>query len=334
MAFLSSFDFKFVDKSQIDAVVPSISIIAVQPDEWVEIETKNFPAADTFLVTMGAIGTKGIRGINVSTVYTGAGGSLIVRLQIPFALNGLEKIAVRLESSTSGYYAYSWFENSIGVVPITLAKLNTDQISINVEWPSELEVGETGIIKIAVYRKDTQSSIDQVLDGYDSISATPMPISGSQFASIEEEFGDDYTVCIVPKMILSHSVISVSDKDECFSLDTTYIVKEWIISPEKSGRQPVILRLDFSWVSRQDETGGGQTNQTIIWRESINIEVAKSPFIVLGQINLGALITALLIAITSSALAAPFLYRVFQDRKKSEDETLENDDSKPKILLP
>lgn len=93
-------------------IVPTFSITAVVKDTSVTILTANFPASDTFNVTMGAYGTQGIGGISVGTVNSGAGGSFTATFNIPAALTGSYKIATRLQSSTSGYYSYNWFYNN------------------------------------------------------------------------------------------------------------------------------------------------------------------------------------------------------------------------------
>jgi len=79
---------------------------------WVEIEPHNFPPNDTFVVRMGPIGTKGVNGWVVGTVTTDANGDLSqTRFPIhPYAW-GYPLVAIRLESPTSGYYAYNWFYN-------------------------------------------------------------------------------------------------------------------------------------------------------------------------------------------------------------------------------
>jgi hypothetical protein len=90
-------------------VIPTFVITAVKQDQWVEIQTDNFPAADHFTVTMGKMGSKGINGIIIGTTYSGSGGRFTMKYDIPPALKGLDQIALRLESSTTGYYAYNWF---------------------------------------------------------------------------------------------------------------------------------------------------------------------------------------------------------------------------------
>jgi hypothetical protein len=93
-------------------VVPTFTIDSVETDVSVTITTKNFPANDTFNVTMGEFGTKGIGGIAVGTQASGAGGSFTATFNIPGALAGRKLIAIRLESPTSGYYSYNWFYNN------------------------------------------------------------------------------------------------------------------------------------------------------------------------------------------------------------------------------
>ena len=93
-------------------VIPTFVISAVAKDQWVEIQTDNFPAKDNFVVTMGPMGSKGVGGIVIGTTYSGPGGRFTMKYDIPPALKGAYQIAIRLESPTSGYYAYNWFYNN------------------------------------------------------------------------------------------------------------------------------------------------------------------------------------------------------------------------------
>jgi uncharacterized membrane protein len=94
-------------------VIPTFSITGVVTDTSVTITTYNFPANDNFDVLMNYIGTRGVGGIKVATIASGAGGSFQATFNIPDALKGLYQIAIRLQSNTgSGYYAYNWFYNN------------------------------------------------------------------------------------------------------------------------------------------------------------------------------------------------------------------------------
>ena len=99
-------------------VIPTFTITAVVTNTSVSILTANFPASDTFNVTMGAFGTKGVGGILVGAVNSGAGGSFATAFSIPAALAGSYRIAIRLQSPTSGYYSYNWFYNNTSGAPV------------------------------------------------------------------------------------------------------------------------------------------------------------------------------------------------------------------------
>jgi hypothetical protein len=94
------------------AVVPTFTITAVVRNTSVSIQTANFPANDTFDVLMNQYGTQGVGGIKVGTLSTGAGGVLKATFNIPAALQGNWRIAIRLQSAKSGLFAYNWFYNN------------------------------------------------------------------------------------------------------------------------------------------------------------------------------------------------------------------------------
>jgi len=91
---------------------PYFFVDSVTKDQLVTIDAYNFPAGDTFTIAMGPYGSYGIGGIVVGTQTSGAGGSFTATYDIPDQLAGSYRIAIRLYSSTSGYYAYNWFYNN------------------------------------------------------------------------------------------------------------------------------------------------------------------------------------------------------------------------------
>lgn len=94
------------------STIPTFSIVSVVEDSKVTIKTYNFPKDVDFKVTMGKYGTMGIGGILITTTDSGEGGSLALTYDIPEALQGLDRIAIRLEATSGGYYAYNWFWNN------------------------------------------------------------------------------------------------------------------------------------------------------------------------------------------------------------------------------
>ena len=91
-------------------VIPSFTVLAVEEDESVTIQTLNFPAETRFQVRMGKAGTLGVDGILVETINSHNGGSFTATFEIPSRLHGEKQIALRLESQ-DGYYSYNWFNN-------------------------------------------------------------------------------------------------------------------------------------------------------------------------------------------------------------------------------
>lgn len=99
--------------STYDYYYPYFFIASVVADEEVTITPYRFAANDTYTVRMGAYGTLGISGIVVDTVTTNSTGVLSkTTFSVPAALDGAYRIAIRLESSLTGYYAYNWFYNN------------------------------------------------------------------------------------------------------------------------------------------------------------------------------------------------------------------------------
>ena len=98
-------------KTPVYTGIPTFSISSVVRDKTVTIHTKNFPRDMEFTVLMGAMGTRGVNGIEVKTINSGAGGAFDATYDIPAALHGSHQIAIRLESN-SGYFAYNWFYNN------------------------------------------------------------------------------------------------------------------------------------------------------------------------------------------------------------------------------
>lgn len=95
------------------AKIPTFSIQNVVKDTSVTIYTYNFPANTSFDVLMNVFGTRGLKGIKVGTLNSGAGGSLTASFNIPDALKGEKQIAIRTQANNgSGYFAYNWFYNN------------------------------------------------------------------------------------------------------------------------------------------------------------------------------------------------------------------------------
>jgi hypothetical protein len=91
---------------------PTFTITAVNEDETVTIKTYNLPKDTDFKVRMGKYGTAALGGTEVETVDSGDGGTLTFTFDIPDGLKGLDRIAIRMDSTSSPYFAYNWFWNN------------------------------------------------------------------------------------------------------------------------------------------------------------------------------------------------------------------------------
>jgi hypothetical protein len=91
--------------------IPTFTISAVVKDDLVTIETNNFPPDRTFNVRMGKYGTLGVGGVVVGTTNSGTGGTFSASYSIPAELKGQARLAIRLDSTTGGFYSYNWFWN-------------------------------------------------------------------------------------------------------------------------------------------------------------------------------------------------------------------------------
>src|SRR4030042_3875554 len=111
--------FALVVPASLSLLHPYFNIQEVVKDQTVSIQVFNFPANDTFRVTMGYYGSYGLDGVVVGFTDSGNGGSFIATYTIPSTLAGSERIAIRLQSPTSGYFAYNWFWNNPASAPIT-----------------------------------------------------------------------------------------------------------------------------------------------------------------------------------------------------------------------
>jgi hypothetical protein len=90
---------------------PTLSIVGVVEDQQVTVKTHNFPANLTFVVRMGPIGTRAVNGTKVGEFSSGKGGSIEKTFDIPTGLQGDNLIAIRMDSTSGGYFAYNWFYN-------------------------------------------------------------------------------------------------------------------------------------------------------------------------------------------------------------------------------
>jgi len=93
--------------------IPTMKMCSVVRDSSVTFVTNNFPANQTFTVTMGPMYSRGIGGTVVGTFNSGTGGTLTQTFTIPDHLKGSYQIAIRASTAHAyPYFAYNWFYNN------------------------------------------------------------------------------------------------------------------------------------------------------------------------------------------------------------------------------
>ncbi|HPH97643.1 MAG TPA: hypothetical protein PKW33_08160 [Anaerolineaceae bacterium] len=164
--------------TQVDAAsgIPTFSVVSVAPGEKVTIQTDNFPANKTFLVLIGEYGTLGKGGTPITTIESGKGGAFQATFTLPEALKKNEKLAIRLESSTGGYYAYNWFDN----VTITSSSSTSAPSASAPSTSNPAPKGYTGIPTFSISSVDAGKKV--------SITTNNFP-AGYDFKVLINKFG-------------------------------------------------------------------------------------------------------------------------------------------------
>jgi hypothetical protein len=93
--------------------IPTFSIVSVEMGKKVTIQTNNFPPNQSFTVTMGPMGTKGVNGVVVGTLNSGVGGTLTAAFNIPAQFANAYQVAIRAQTAHANpFFAYNWFYNN------------------------------------------------------------------------------------------------------------------------------------------------------------------------------------------------------------------------------
>lgn len=112
--------------------VPFTIVTNVVANDSVTMNVYNFKINDELLVTIGLSGTYGIGGISVGLQDTGETGNFSATYIIPPELYGQGTLSIRLESTSSSFYAFDWFNNdsSFSITDTTSTTTTTDTTSI------------------------------------------------------------------------------------------------------------------------------------------------------------------------------------------------------------
>ncbi len=90
---------------------PYFGITGVIKDSKVSISGANFPLNKDFKILMGPYGSYGLGGTQAGSINTGSSSVFNATYDIPATVKGLERIAIRMDSTDGAFYAYNWFFN-------------------------------------------------------------------------------------------------------------------------------------------------------------------------------------------------------------------------------
>lgn len=96
---------------------PRIDILSVDAADDVTIRGRNFPTNVEFDVLFGEAGTRGIDGIRTTTITSPRDGTFVATFEMPDRLQDENRVVIRLESPTTGFFAFNTFNNEFGVAP-------------------------------------------------------------------------------------------------------------------------------------------------------------------------------------------------------------------------
>ena len=180
--------------------IPTFLITEVETDETVSIKTNNFPADYDFRVLMGEMGTRGIDGILVTTINSGDGGTFTETFDIPEALAGDYRIAIRLEATEGGFFAYNWFYNDTAANGDGTADGYTGIPTFSI---SAVDAGDSVTIKTSNFPAGYDFEVlmgEMGTRGIDGILVTTIDSgdggSFSETFEIPEELADRYQIAI------------------------------------------------------------------------------------------------------------------------------------------
>ncbi|NSW51721.1 MAG: hypothetical protein HPY85_04390 [Anaerolineae bacterium] len=215
-------------KPIVAGAIPTTSIVDVVKDTSVTIRTYDFPAEETFTVTMGKFGTRGIAGYIVNTFGSGSGGSFEKTFTIPAALLDEDKIAIRLESP-HGYYAFDWFYNNDNNQPI-------------VEEPTPIN-GYVGIPTTTIKSVEAGVSVTLVTHNFppDQIFSVTMGefgsrgIGGTKVADTDSGAGGSFEVTYtIPEGLADNHLIAIR-----LQSPEGYYAYDWFVNQPGSSEETI-----------------------------------------------------------------------------------------------
>ena len=138
-----------IGAAQAETIQPTISVIAVNPDENVQVVITNLPADTEFTVTESAAGNQGI-GPLIAHFNSGDGGTRSYWFEILTDVRSNESAEIRIDSGT-GIFAYATFDPTTSVTTTSSSTTTSTTSSTSAVTPTKglihvLHVQKGGIV--------------------------------------------------------------------------------------------------------------------------------------------------------------------------------------------
>lgn len=182
---------------------PSFTITSVEMDKSITVQGVGFPKDAEYDVLMGVYGSMGMGGVKTASQKTGSKGEFKATYTIPEDFKGAYMISIRMESTSSIYYAYNYFYNST-FTPADETTVTTPEASATVTDTSSTTSTYSGYpyFTISKVKKNTNVTImaenlpegeifDVMLSNYQDGSFEPVKagtLDASKGGSLESSF--------------------------------------------------------------------------------------------------------------------------------------------------
>jgi hypothetical protein len=274
-------------------------IVNAQPGQVLTIDLSALPDAVTLAVSdpSGRLIKPPDSTYTWSTIIT-TGGDHTIELASPSGSAGESfALSVSLASSSSP--------------PATTPTNPAPDLFIEAEWPSRLEVGQEGTVRISLFQTGGADYVPTVVITGNTAELSTARSVGTPEVDIDSAFGPNLAAFAIPAFdtMIGHT----PPQPEPQRFDGSRIDWKWNVVPTSSGRQSIIMSITIEW--RRDD--GTVHSRRKIWDppQPIAIEVVQ-PFITMGQLSISSLLTGVL----GSGLSLPFLYGILKERTQGTKE--------------
>ncbi len=96
----------------LDSAKLSIAIVGVDKNRVITVQAQDFPANQTFKIRVGPFVGFFKNFVETGTINSGNGGNFKFNVNLPSEVRDVDKITVRLDSTSTGVYAYNVFTNT------------------------------------------------------------------------------------------------------------------------------------------------------------------------------------------------------------------------------